>query len=143
MTIEEVIYSLLQDSQAVRESLGDRIYPGQAPESPGFPLAVYSDAETVPAMTHDGASTTDLHQMTYEIWALDYRSAKRAAQAVRGVLNGYRGVTHGYRVQGILLGSEADQHEQPQSAEERGYYGVTQNYSVAFRPVQQGVNHVG
>lgn len=143
MTIEELVYSMLTGAQAVRESLGDRIYPGQAPDSAEFPLAVYSDAETVPSITHDGAGNTDRHTMDFEVWALDYRTAKRAARAIRGVLHGFRGTLHGLRVQGIFLDSEADQHELPQHADERGFFGVLQTYSLAFRPVEQGVTHGG
>jgi hypothetical protein len=144
VTIEEVVYGMLTGAQAVRESLSDRIYPGQAPDSAEFPLAVYSDAETVPSVTHDGAGTSDRHQMDFEVWALDYASAKRAARAIRGVLHGYRGTLHGYRIQGMWLETEADRHELPQHADERGFFGVAQSYGMAFRPAEQGgVNHGG
>ena len=143
MTIEEVVFDLLSTAQGVRSLVGLRIYPVQTEESAEFPFVIYQEAENVPALTHDGAGDSDRHSMDIDVWALDYPEAKRLARAVRKALHGFRGRRRGCFVQGIFLRSEADQHELPQTAEERGAFGVTMNFELWFRPVETGVTHGG
>lgn len=130
MELEQAIYVRLTNQPTVTAVLGDRVYPGQGPQSGAFPHLVYGQAEQQSFQTLTGRLKTNRYTMRLELWGDDYAELKRAWHAVRDDLVGFRGdLGDGVKVQGIFDQGGDDDAEAPQHAEEFGLWraGLTLN----------------
>lgn len=133
MTLEEAIYGLLAADAGVSGVLGARIYPDQAPQGATMPYCVYSEADRASTMTMDGPVSLDAWTMTLEVEADSKASVRRAAQAIRNKMLGFRGVVSGLTIRGIFDQSETGSLEIPNIADERGVFAVAQDFTIWYR----------
>lgn len=90
-TIEQAIYTLLSGDAALTAIVGTRIYPLRAPQSGTYPLLVYQQIASQKVDSMQGGSGLDLSLWQFTCWGPDYLVAKQAIEALRILLQGYRG----------------------------------------------------
>lgn len=92
MRIEEALSTKLRSTAAVSALVGNRIYPGKAPQGTTSAYVVYDllGGENVGA--HDGFTGLRSGRISFACCAPKYGEAKAVAEAVRLALAGWRGV---------------------------------------------------
>lgn len=134
MELEQTVYERLVNQTAVKAVLGDRVYPGQGPQSGELPHLVYGQAEQQYFQTLTGRLKTNRYTMRLEVWGEDYATVKRAWHAVRDDLVGFRGdLADGVKVQGIFDQGGDDDAEAPQHAEEFGLWRAGLLLSIIYQ----------
>jgi hypothetical protein len=131
MLVEEAMVARMKADAALKVRVGQRIFPAeQALEGEALPLILYGTVENVPAITHDGASTSDKNTFDVTIWAADYADCKRVLRSLRNLWHGYRGAYADFWFQGVFLRGGYDEYEQPQHDDERGLFSLTVTLEV-------------
>lgn len=134
MTIEEAIVSVLLAAAPVKQLIGTRLYPTQAPQKATFPLVVYQEADQLSVMTHSGPKTLSRYTMDLTCWGTSYATAKGVAKRIKATLNGYRGTAgNGVRILGVFSQTEADDSEIPQHGDETGLFAVSMTLDLWFK----------
>ncbi len=110
MTIDAAINQLLIASPAFA-SVGDRVYPKKLPENPVYPAIVYHRISTVREHSHDGSSSLAAARFQFDIYARSYVAARDAAEALRSILDGFRGVVAGVDINGAFNEDEDDGYD--------------------------------
>ena len=98
MRIEEVLTARLRTDPGVSALVGNRIYPGKAPQGTTSAYIVYDllGGENVGA--HDGFTGLRSGRISFASCAPKYGEAKAVAEAVRLALAGWRGVQGGLEI---------------------------------------------
>jgi len=104
--IESSIRSILVGDTAVK-AITTRCYPVTIPQSPTYPLILYTRISGVRDHHFQGPSGIVRTRMQIEAWAETYSGAKTLAAAIRGALDGYTGTAIG----SCLLDNERDIYE--------------------------------
>ncbi len=104
--IESAIRSILVNDSTVK-AITTRCYPVTIPQSPTYPLILYTRISGVRDHHFQGPSGIVRTRMQIEAWAETYSGAKTLAAAIRGALDGYTGTGIG----SCLLDNERDIYE--------------------------------
>ena len=104
--IESSIRSILVNDATVK-AITTRCYPVTIPQSPTYPLILYTRISGVRDHHLQGPSGIVRTRMQIEAWAETYSGAKTLAAAIRGALDGYTGPAIG----SCLLDNERDIYE--------------------------------
>lgn len=134
MEIEQAIYGMLAADAAVSALVGSRIYPGQAPESGGFPVVVYTEASQRVVMSLTGPVNLNSYSMHFDVWGESYSEVKPVYHALRDALSGFSGELGGgsVRVRGIFEETGDDAAESPLHAEENGLWRAGLDVSLWY-----------
>lgn len=114
--IEEAIYSALAGNGILTALVLTRIYPLDVPQEAILPYVVFSKTGGI----RHSAMGTDLSLMEsrieVEIWADSLKEARAVADAVRGVMQRWRGTYGGVVVQDSLITAEYDEYSSDDDA---------------------------
>jgi hypothetical protein len=70
-----------------------KVYPGIAPENDTIPYIVFFQISNVPSSTASGASSLDDIRYQVSVFGASYREMESLAEAVRDVLDEYKGTS--------------------------------------------------
>ena len=107
--IEQALYTLMAADNTIAATVGARIYPVVVPQDADLPALVYQRISSVRDHTHD--ATTGLAHPRIQVTAIatTYNAAKTLANAVRTLLDNYKGPTSdGVVIDAILFQNEMD-----------------------------------
>ncbi|MFA5546647.1 MAG: DUF3168 domain-containing protein [Sphaerochaetaceae bacterium] len=122
--IEQAIRYILVNDATVK-AITTRCYPVTLPQSPTYPLILYTKISGDRDHVLQGASGMAHPRFQIDAWAETYTAAKTLADAIREALDGYRGTASGTRIGSCLIDSERDIYES-----EIKIYRVSQDYLV-------------
>lgn len=107
MTIENAMYTLLSVGSPSTPAEA-RVYPVKAPQHPTLPFLIYTKI-SAPRLYHL-AGQTRLVRARFQVdcWAETYAGAVALAEAVRGLLSGFRGTVAGVVIGAVYLDNETD-----------------------------------
>lgn len=124
MTIDAALNQLLIASPAFA-AVGDRVYPKKLPENPVYPAIVYHRISTVREHSHEGSSNLAAVRIQFDIYARTYVAARDAAEGLRSVLDGFRGVVDGVDINGAFNEDEDDGYD-----DDMQVYWFRQDYRI-------------
>lgn len=120
--IFEGLHKLLAADTTLKALLGnargdktDGIFPMVAPKEVTVPYVVYLQVRATPLISYAGANRLTYTRWRYLCHAADYTTAKKVAEAVKGVLNGYKGTltdSQATPVESSFLAFESDSVDQ-------------------------------
>jgi len=122
--IESAIRSILINDDTVK-AITTRCYPVTIPQSPTYPLILYTKISGDRDHTLRGASGHAHPRFQIEAWSESYTGAKTLADAIRNALDDYTGTAAGTVIGSCLIDSERDIYES-----EIEVYRVAQDYFV-------------
>ena len=133
MSISRAIYEHLTASSGVTNLVSTRIYPSMAPTSAALPRVIYDldSSEHVHHMT--GGSGLVRRSISLEIQAQSSPSADAIAEAIRAVLDKYRGTMGSgaaLNVRDCILTNENQTFLPPTNASQFGVYLRTMDFDV-------------
>ena len=108
--IENALRSILITDDTVK-LITTRCYPIAIPQSPTYPLILYTRITGMRDHVLQGPSGAAHPRFQVESWAETYTAAKSLASAIRVALDGYSGTVLGVVIGSILIDSERDVYE--------------------------------
>jgi hypothetical protein len=113
MSVESAIRGKLVAASGVTNVVGQRIYPHFVPQGRAYPAITYFRVDTARVDSHDQAGGLFNSRFQIDLWGADPDVLFTLAEAVRAVLNGFRGTTGGVAFGAILLADERDGPYEP------------------------------
>jgi hypothetical protein len=107
-TVEQMLVKQLQATAGVTALVGERIYPGTAPQGTTADYITYELLTRHPFQAHDGSGGLYRARMSFLCHSATYANAKAAVAAVTVVLDGFKGTMQGMAVGSCLQDMEAD-----------------------------------
>ena len=108
--IEAAIRSILINDATVK-AITTRCYPVTIPQSPTYPLILYTKITGMRDHHLQGPSGHAHPRLQIESWSKSYSEAKTLAAAIRKALDGYSGTASGTVIRSCLIESERDIYE--------------------------------
>jgi len=109
MQIEKSIRSLLINDAAVSGYISGRVYPIYAPQNATYPCITYSRISTNKEHTVTGSIGFAETTFQLNIIAEDYTTSRELADAVRLLLDGYKGSdAYTDKIGGIFIDNDTD-----------------------------------
>jgi len=108
--IESAIRYILVNDDTVK-AITTRCYPVALPQSPQYPLILYTKITGMRDHHLQGPSGHAHPRLQIESWGESYSGAKTLATAIREALDGYSGIVSGVSIGSILIDSERDIYE--------------------------------
>ena len=105
--IEAAIRSILVNDTTVKD-ITTRCYPVTIPQSPTYPLILYTKITGMRDHHLRGPSGHAHPRLQIESWSKSYSEAKTLAAAIRKALDGYSGTASGTVIRSCLIESERD-----------------------------------
>ena len=122
--IEAAIRSILIADDTVK-ALTTRCYPVTIPQSPQYPLILYTKITGMRDHHLQGPNGRAHPRFQIEAWSKTYTEAKALAKAIREALDGYSGTASSTKIGSCLIESERDIYES-----EIEVYRVIQDYFI-------------
>ena len=108
--IEAAIRSILINDATVKD-ITTRCYPVTIPQSPTYPLILYTKITGMRDHHLQGPNGRAHPRMQIESWAKTYTEAKTLADAIREALDGYSGTASSTKIGSCLIESERDDYQ--------------------------------
>ena len=108
--IETAIRSILINDATVKD-ITTRCYPVALPQSPTYPLILYTKITGMRDHHLQGPSGHAHPRFQVEAWSKTYTEAKTLADAIRKALDGYSGTASGTVIRSCLIESERDDYQ--------------------------------
>ena len=108
--IETAIRYILINDSTVKD-ITTRCYPVTIPQSPQYPLILYTKITGMRDHHLQGPSGHAHPRFQVEAWAKTYTEAKTLADAIREALDGYSGTASSTKIGSCLIESEQDIYE--------------------------------
>ena len=122
--IEAAIRSILINDATVK-AITTRCYPVTIPQSPTYPLILYTKITGMRDHHLQGPNGRAHPRFQIEAWSKTYTEAKTLADAIREALDGYSGTASSTKIGSCLIESERDIYES-----EIEVYRVIQDYFI-------------
>ena len=127
---ESVLRSALVGTTSVTSLVSAKIYPVLAPASAGLPFVTWRRSGINREQTLSGPMGVPRVSVEYSIYGSTYEEARRVADAMRVVLDGYGGTADNTEVKQTSLENESDDFVQLAGADLPPVYQITQTYDV-------------
>lgn len=115
--IDEALFELVTGDAGVIAIIDDRLYPGRLPledelgEPVTFPCARFFQVSGVPVYSHSGPSNLDVTRYQFDCYALAWAEVQQLADAIDGVLSGYKGTVDSVWIQRAMRLNRQDAWE--------------------------------
>lgn len=114
MFVEQaLLYELTQDA-GLTAHVGERIYPGNAPQTVATPYIVFFKVDSSPEQSHQGNSHLERARFQFDIFDASIYECKLIAEHLQSILQGLNeliGVSPYVRVEGIIFLGEGQLYE--------------------------------
>jgi hypothetical protein len=108
--IESGLRTILINDSTI-SAITTRCYPVMIPQSPVYPLILYTKISGMRDHALEGPSGMAHPRFQIEAWAETYDEAKGLSEAIRSALDGYTGTSDSTYIGSCLLDSERDIYE--------------------------------
>lgn len=130
--IERALSQLLQANATVAGYVGTRVYPIRVPQDGQYPCVVYTRVDT-PRLSHLRGSSRLAHpRVQLDCLATVYEDAKALGDAVRSLLDAYRGTASGKVIQGCHLVDEEESDQKPLNADDLPLFRCRLDFEVWY-----------
>jgi hypothetical protein len=125
--IEEALVTLVTTDVGLQSVGVTTLYPLVIQEDAKLPAICYQETTTEPGHTHNGASLHVTVHVQFTIEADTTPAVKKAAKALRKLLDGYKGTVNDMQIGGILWENEYDGY-----SEQSEITTVRQDYQISY-----------
>lgn len=132
---EDVLRNALMSDASITSLVGYRIYPHLAPATATLPFLNWRRTAITREQTFAGPMGVPRVSVEIAVFAETYLEARKIADAMRAVLDGYTGSFDNTIVRQTLLDSEDDNVVSLDGSEVPNAYAVTQNYDILWQEI--------
>ncbi len=101
--VEDALVGMLENAPGVAALAADRIYPIEMPPNTELPAIVYQRISGPRVHSHSGPSHLAHPLFQLSCWGADQTVAKTLADQARCSLDGFKGVSRGEDIHGMLV----------------------------------------
>ena len=119
----------------ISSTIGERIYPLQAPSTATLPRMVYQEISSVPLLSQDKFSGSQTSRLQITVHAADYGTAKQLARAVARLSTSFRGMMVGdsAKIRGAIPQGIRDLPPTVPSGSDKPISSVSQDWLVHWK----------
>jgi hypothetical protein len=133
MSASKALRARLIDDATMFGLVGNRIYPGRAPQKPTMPYIVYHRISTVRSATLDTGNTKVPEvRMQVDVIATTQSEVETILNQMRLVMDNFRGTSSGVTVLGVSVDDEQDQPEFYEGSD-TVFYHSSLDFSIIYR----------
>jgi hypothetical protein len=133
MSASKALRARLIDDATMFGLVGNRIYPGRAPQKPTMPYVVYHRISTVRSATLDTGNTKVPEvRMQVDVIATTQSEVETILNQMRLVMDNFRGTSSGVTVLGVSVDDEQDQPEFYEGSD-TVFYHSSLDFSIIYR----------
>ena len=133
MSASKALRARLIDDATMFSLVGNRIYPGRAPQKPTMPYIVYHRISTVRSATLDTGNTKVPEvRMQVDVVASTQAEVETILNQMRLVMDNFRGTSSGVVVLGVSVSDEQDQPEFFEGSD-TVFYHSSLDFSIIYR----------
>ena len=133
MSASKALRARLIDDATMSGLVGNRIYPGRAPQKPTMPYIVYHRISTVRAATLDtGNAKVPEVRIQCDVIASTQSEVETVLSQMRIVMDNFRGTSSGVTVLGVSVDDEQDQPEFYEGSD-TVFYHSSLDFSIIYR----------
>jgi hypothetical protein len=133
MSASKALRARLIDDATMFGLVGNRIYPGRAPQKPTMPYVVYHRISTVRSATLDTGNTKVPEvRMQVDVVATTQSEVETILNQMRLVMDNFRGTSSGVTVLGVSVDDEQDQPEFYEGSD-TVFYHSSLDFSIIYR----------
>jgi hypothetical protein len=126
--VEDSLRTFLLNEASLAGVLGSRIHPRRLPQKATLPALTYQRIDTPRTPVHGEKSIFPRPRVQLTSWAKTSKTAWQAADAVRTLLDGFRGQMGGLAVTRCVIVNELE-NDDP----ETGLVQVVQDYLITYQ----------
>lgn len=130
---ETVLRTALLGNTDVATFIGTRVFPLLAPATASLPLVTWRRVGIARNQTLSAPIGVPTVSLEYTIYGVTYEQARKIADAMRRVLDGFAGVSDNTTVSNVSLENEVDDFVTLEGADLPPVYSVTQTYDIAWQ----------
>lgn len=128
------IVRLLKTNSDITDTVGQNIFPLQAPPGSKLPMIIYAISDNQPQDSKDGRSTMDVYEMQITMLNRSYPDIVRLANAVRSQLDYVKEFTYGgITLQLVYFIDEIEAFDK--DMDQSGTYIKTQTYGIRIKNI--------
>tara|TARA_S200002703_G_scaffold150678_1_gene149292 strand:+ start:823 stop:1230 length:408 start_codon:yes stop_codon:yes gene_type:complete len=128
------IVRLLKTNSDITDTVGQNIFPLQAPPGSTLPMIIYAISDNQPQDSKDGSSTMDVYEMQITMLNRNYPDIVRLANAVRSQLDYVKEFTYGgITLQLVYFIDEIEAFDK--DMDQSGTYIKTQTYGIRIKNI--------
>ena len=128
---EESFYAYLQTKSSVTAIVGAKVYPVLVDPRKSLPWIGYELSSTDPYMSFAGESGYVKSSLIVTCWAASKSAARALSEALRNVLNGFRGTMGSMTRVTAMYGNEIDVVYEAEDNAANRVYGVQANLTMS------------
>lgn len=132
MSAAKAMRARLVNGDGVTALVGQRVYPGKAPQDAVLPYVVYHRISTTREATLSGPVLVGATRMQLDIIAASQASAEQTASAIRSRLDGFAGVSAEVTILSSTVEDEQDLSETIDGSDSL-YYRVVMDVVIQYR----------
>jgi hypothetical protein len=133
MSASKALRARLIDDATMFGLVGNRIYPGRAPQKPTMPYIVYHRISTLRSATLDTGNTKVPEvRMQVDVVATTQSEVETILNQMRLVMDNFRGTSSGVTVLGVSVDDEQDQPEFYEGSD-TVFYHSSLDFSIIYR----------
>ena len=107
-SLHRALYAFLSGHSPLTALVGQRVYPGIAPQDTPFPYCTVHELAVASHYYLGGASGTHDTLVQIDCWALSAQQAKQLGALVRHAVDGLPAVWDGLEIDGVFVEAELD-----------------------------------
>jgi hypothetical protein len=130
---ESVLWNALISDADVTSIIGHQVYPHLAPATADMPFVTWRRTGNSREQTFGGPMGVPKVSVDFVMFAPSYLTARKLADAVRAVLDGYTGSFDNTTVRQVSLESETDDLVSLDGSEVPNAYAVTQSFDILWQ----------
>ena len=131
--IHEAVRTTLISATDVSDVIGTKVFPAIAPQGTELPYITYQIISNNADQHMSGASGLQETRIQLNCWSASYAEVQNLAEAVRESLLPMSGTINSTLICGVTSEGKRDTYEKPQSGEEVGVYGVSEDFNIWFK----------
>jgi len=135
---EAALRTILMETPATADVVGQRIYPVLAPTTAELPFVVYRREGVSRMSTIAGPSGKATVMVGYMIIDTTYEKVRHVASLIAETLDGWAGIVNDTRLISVHLSNEMDNFAELTGAEMPTVYSVSQTYDVIYEENSNG-----
>lgn len=129
MTLEEAVYKLLMDDDALVALVKRQIYRGFRSQSQELPCVTFLRVSTTPSNGAKGSTGTEHILIQVDCWARRSSEAREVAEAVKNAMDGWSRESSP-SIGSAILNDERDDSESPDDGGQLAEFRVIQTWSI-------------
>jgi hypothetical protein len=131
MSLVEVnLFNRLTQFSGLIPYVGSRVYPVKMPQNASLPVITFQRISGERVFAMDKGSGLAFPRFQIDVWSKSYKEVKEIAEQVRLALEGYRNISSGVDINGILYLGDTDEFSSEGTDLQQEIFRVSMDFRI-------------